>query len=114
MAEALRVFIEPMRAFRADYEAVQSRLLPYRQRGVQIVVCTIYNGNFSEPCDSVIRVALALFNDVIYLVSHEHDYPMLELRRICTEASDYANPIEPSGSGGRKIAQAIAAHVQGR
>ena len=27
---------------------------------------------------------------------------------ICTEAADYANPIEPSGHGGQKIAQAIA------
>lgn len=111
MAEALTVFIEPMRTFRADYEALQSQLLPHRQRGVQLLVCTIFNGNFPEPYHSLIRVALALFNDIIYQLSHEYDYPTLELRRICTEASDYANPIEPSGSGGRKIAQAIAAHA---
>ncbi len=29
-------------------------------------------------------------------------------RWICTHPSDYANPIEPSGSGGSKIARAIA------
>jgi hypothetical protein len=33
------------------------------------------------------------------------------LRLVCTEPSDYANPIEPSGSGGRKIALAIAASL---
>jgi hypothetical protein len=30
---------------------------------------------------------------------------------VCAEESDYANPIEPSGSGGKKIAAAIAAAV---
>jgi len=33
---------------------------------------------------------------------------VLELRLICTEPEDYANPIEPSGQGGLKIARAIA------
>ena len=33
---------------------------------------------------------------------------MIDLRLVCCEAADYANPIEPSGSGGRKIAKAIA------
>lgn len=33
---------------------------------------------------------------------------MIELRAICREPCDYANPIEPSDEGGRKIARAIA------
>jgi hypothetical protein len=33
---------------------------------------------------------------------------VIDLRLICVEPSDYANAIEPSGQGGRKIAQAIA------
>ena len=32
-------------------------------------------------------------------------------RIICTEPRDYANPIEPSGTGGEKIAQAIVRAV---
>ncbi len=32
---------------------------------------------------------------------------MLDLRLICTEDADYANPIEPSSRGGAKIAAAI-------
>ena len=35
----------------------------------------------------------------------------LELRAICTDPADYANPIEPSGQGGLKIARAIARAV---
>jgi hypothetical protein len=36
---------------------------------------------------------------------------VIDLRLVCTEPSDYANPIEPSGAGGRKIAAAIAAAI---
>jgi len=35
----------------------------------------------------------------------------VDLRLVCTEPSDYANPIEPSGSGGAKIARAIVASL---
>jgi hypothetical protein len=48
------------------------------------------------------------FNDVIVRVALEHRLPIIDLRPVCTERSDYSNPIEPSGSGGRKIALAIA------
>jgi len=34
--------------------------------------------------------------------------PTLPRRFVCTETTDFANPIEPSGMGGRKIAEAIA------
>ena len=33
---------------------------------------------------------------------------MLDLRLICDEDADFANPIEPSAQGGEKIAAAIA------
>ena len=36
---------------------------------------------------------------------------VVELRAICAEAGDYANPIEPPGEGGRKIAMAVAGAV---
>ena len=36
---------------------------------------------------------------------------MLDLRLLLTAKGDLANPIEPSGIGGRKIAQAIVAAV---
>jgi hypothetical protein len=37
--------------------------------------------------------------------------PAIELRHVCTEPADYANPIEPSVRGGAKIARAIARAV---
>jgi hypothetical protein len=36
---------------------------------------------------------------------------ILDLRLICHEPADYANPIEPSGQGGAKIARALARGV---
>lgn len=52
-----------------------------------------------------------MFNDVIHRVALDHSVDTLDLRLVCTEKSDFANPIEPSGSGGRKIARAIAGAV---
>jgi hypothetical protein len=51
--------------------------------------------------------ALMMFNDVILRTAFERGVPVIDLRLVCTEPSDYANPIEPSGQGGRKIADAI-------
>lgn len=48
-----------------------------------------------------------MFNDVILRVALEHQVSMIDLRLVCSEATDYANPIEPSGPGGLKIAKAI-------
>jgi len=41
-------------------------------------------------------------------VAFERGLQIIDLRLICTEPADYANPIEPSGCGGRKISGAIA------
>ena len=77
-----------------------------------ITVCTIYNGHLPDPVGTAARAAVAVFNDKIYMVANELSLAVLELRGICTEPSDFANPIEPSGKGGAKIARAIVRHVQ--
>ncbi len=48
------------------------------------------------------------FNDVILRTAVTRRLGVIELRAVCSEPGDYANPIEPSDSGGRKIATAIA------
>jgi hypothetical protein len=75
-------------------------------------VCTVYNGALEPDRAGIARVALALFNDVILRTAIDLHLDALELRSLCTEPDDYANPIEPSGKGGLKIARAIA-HVAG-
>jgi hypothetical protein len=49
-----------------------------------------------------------LFNDVILRTAFERRLAVIDLRLVCTDPADYANQIEPSGRGGRKIAEAIA------
>ena len=53
-------------------------------------------------------MALSLFNDVILTEAMRMRLPVLDLRQIMDEDSDYANPIEPSAHGGEKMAKAIS------
>jgi lysophospholipase L1-like esterase len=76
---------------------------------VPAALCTIYDANYPQPEGRVIAAALSLFNDVITRAAFSRGLPLIDLRLICNEAADYANPIEPSERGGTKIAAAIAA-----
>ena len=49
-----------------------------------------------------------MFNDRITRAAFARDLPVIDLRLICDQDEDYANPIEPSVRGGEKIAAAIA------
>jgi hypothetical protein len=72
-------------------------------------VCTIYYPRIPEAFAQKIAVAaLATFNDVIIRQAFLAGIPLIDLRLICNEDSDYANEIEPSEAGGRKIASVIA------
>ena len=75
-------------------------------------VCTIYNGDLEPNLATAAKAAVAVFNDKIYSVASEKHISVIELRNICKQPEDYANPIEPSGLGGKKIARAIADHIQ--
>ena len=104
-AEALTLFGDRTSRFERDYRAAIDGALALRR---DTTVCTIYNGNLEAREAALARVALMLFNDVILRVAFERGLRVIDLRLVCTDAADYANPIEPSDRGGRKIAQAIA------
>lgn len=76
--------------------------------GLPTAMCTIYDTRL-EPGSSVIRSGLALFNDRITRAAFSRGLSVLDLRLLCDEDADYANPIEPSAQGGAKIAAAITA-----
>jgi hypothetical protein len=79
-----------------------------RQVGLPLAISTIYNGNFvEEDLKRKVSIALMAFNDVILRTGIEFGLAMIDLRLVCSEAADYANPIEPSTIGGAKIARAI-------
>lgn len=91
--------------FEREYRAMLDLVLEQR---MPTVVCTIYDAVPGlEPC---LTAALCLFNDVILRHAARVGVPVIDLRTICTEATDYAasSPIEPSVLGGGKIARAIA------
>ena len=102
--DALRLFRERLERFEADYRMAIGAALGHLR---PTTTCTIYNGNLPASQAPTARIALSLFNDVILRVGFERHLPMIDLRLVCNEASDYANPIEPSGRGGLKIAEAI-------
>jgi hypothetical protein len=87
-------------------ETVLSRNLP-------AAICTIYNPNFLEPLlQRIATVALSAFNDVIIRQAISNGIPFLDLRLVCSEKKDYANEIEPSSKGGRKIAAKILETIE--
>ena len=94
------------RGYRRMLEFVLASRLP-------VAVCTIYYPAFEEL--GLQRMAVAaetFFNDVITRCAFEQGVPLLDLRLICDDAADYANPIEPSARGGWKIAGVIARVVR--
>lgn len=71
-------------------------------------VCTIYYPRIPEAFAQKIAVAaLSTFNDVIIKQAFLAGIPLIDLRLVCNEDSDYANEIEPSEAGGGKIARTI-------
>jgi len=88
--------------YREMLKTVLSRNLP-------TAVCTIYYPNFPDPfMQKIATAALSAFNDVIIRQAISFGLPFLDLRLICSEKTDYANEIEPSGKGGQKIAAKIS------
>ena len=98
-------------SFERRYRRLVHRLL---ERELPLTVCTIYNGNFPDPgFQRLVSTALCIFNDPILRIAFERRLTVIDLRLVCNEAADYANPIEPSSRGGGKIAGAILRTLQG-
>ncbi|MGA1625884.1 MAG: SGNH/GDSL hydrolase family protein [Prochlorothrix sp.] len=97
--------------FRGNYVSLVDFLV---RRGVPLTLCTIYNPCFERGEEQTIAVmALMFWNDVILQTAIGYGLPVVELRRVFTGPADYANPIEPSGVGADKLADAILTVVRG-
>ena len=108
-AEALLGLAEIAEEFERGYLAMMAEVLA---RGLPTAICTVYYPRFPEAALQRTAVtALTVFNDCIIRAAFARGLPLLDLRLICTEAGDYANPIEPSAQGGEKIARAIVEAV---
>jgi hypothetical protein len=101
----LEAFAERLTPFERSYVGAMDAVVA---AGRASTVCTIYNGALEDGRATAARMALALFNDVILRTAIARRLDILELRAVCIDSEDYANAIEPSGSGGLKIAKGIA------
>jgi GDSL-like lipase/acylhydrolase family protein len=104
-ADVLSQLAAVQEEFAREYKAMLRAVL---RHGRPTVVCTIYDA--IPILESTERAGLCLFNDVILREAFAAALPVIDLRLICHEATDYApvSPIEPSVTGGGKIARAIA------
>ena len=107
-AEALEAFADRLAPFERTYRSAIGHVVA---AGHPTVVCTIYNGALEPERATIARLGVALFNDVILRTATNLGLDIIDLRAVCTEPADYANPIEPSVRGGLKIARAIARSV---
>ncbi len=105
VAEALGRLSEIRREFARRYAAMLDQVLTL---GRPTGLCTIYDVRFPDPVFRELAVtALALLNDIITREAGRRGLPLLDLRTLFDEDADFANPIEPSAQGGRKLALAI-------
>ena len=105
VGEAVMRLADAQERFAERYSAMVETVVKHRWPAA---LCTIYDASFPPPEGRVIAAALSLFNDRITRAAFSRGLPLIDLRLICSERADYANPIEPSEKGGAKIAAAIA------
>jgi len=103
--ETLEMLSDAASGFEARYGKMIDKVL---NLNLPTTVCTIYYPRFEDALMQKLAVAaLASFNDVIIRQAFRAALPLIDLRLLCNEDADYANPIEPSEAGGFKIAQTI-------
>jgi hypothetical protein len=105
MAEALELITAVRERFRSAYAHMVDQVL---QRRLPVAVCTIYEARFPEPVTRrLAATALTALNDAITREAFARGIDCIDLRILCDDDRDFANPIEPSVHGGAKIAKAI-------
>lgn len=110
IGEALVKLADVGDEFQRRYQAMLAETL---RRGLPTVLCTIYYPRYPDPVMQRVAVAgSTFFNDVIQRAATANGLPLLDLRLIFNDPGDYANAIEPSSQGGRKLAQVALAAVQ--
>jgi hypothetical protein len=109
IGEALLHLGKMRETFRENYHDMLQHALSFSR---PVAVCTIHT---SVPELGIgEKTALALFNEIILQEAFLANVPVIDLRLICNEETDYSevSPIEPSHAGGQKIARAIFSLMQ--
>jgi hypothetical protein len=105
MAEALELITQARERFRSAYAGMLDQV---SRSKLPVAVCTIYEARFPEPMmRRLAATALTALNDGITREAFARNIDCIDLRILCDDNRDFANPIEPSVHGGAKIANAI-------
>ncbi len=120
VGEAFFLLSERRTVFEKQYHAMLEIALSF---ALPLTVCSIYYPRFhaniglervselfninGERMQEMVMGALAVYNDIITKEAFQAGIPLIDLRVLCNEAEDFANPIEPSEKGGQKIANLI-------
>jgi len=111
VAEVMTRLADVRDEFQYNYRTMLDAVL---ERRMPTALCTIYDARFEDPQEQrMVVTALSIFNDIITREAFARRLHLVDLRLICDEPDDYANPIEPSAKGGDKIAAIIAQVVAG-
>lgn len=91
--------------FRKQYHRLMNEI---GELSLPTSVCTIYDS--IPSLEDAHKTALSAFNDVIVQEAATKGFLIIDLRQVCIDEDDYSamSPIEPSGKGGKKIADRIA------
>ena len=106
-ASSFAQVLDRLGKIRAEFQLEYREMLQQvRATGKPTVVCTVYDT--IPDLDRAEHTGLCVFNEVILREAAREGVPVIDLRLICNEQSDYAksSPIEPSVAGGEKIAHA--------
>lgn len=91
--------------FESDYRTMLRAVLA---AGLPTAICTVYDPNFEIYSEQQAAISgLSVFNDCITRAATRAGLPVIDLRLLFTSPNDYANSIEPSDVGGKKIVQEI-------
>jgi hypothetical protein len=104
VGEALGLVHDLRTRFQRSYRAMLRTLTGANK---PTTVCTVYDAIPGlGPAD---QTALAGFNEIILREAFLAGLPVIDLRLVCDQPSDYSHvsPIEPSMTGGAKIARVI-------
>lgn len=121
VGEALQKMYKIGENFKNVYSSMLDSVLKHK---LPTSVCNIYyprfHSNSLDRVSSYLRMGVnveklqhmamaaeTIFNDIIMYEVFKRNLPLIDLRNLCNEDQDFANPIEPSCIGGMKIAKTI-------
>jgi len=110
ISEALNRLSVIAEDFEREYDMMAGEVLGL---GMPLALCTVYRPFFPDPDQNrAARTALAMFNDAIIRTAFRRQTFLLDLRLVCNEPSDFTRIIEPSETGGEKIARHLAGFIK--